>query len=262
MACSKYHHFNKVLKSKDNENKLAIANELYNKKDYSRAQQLFEQLYTVYKGTDKFEDLYFKDAYCFYYMGEYKSAENFFKGFLEVFPNSSKAEEVDYMQAYCFYKESPRVELDQEATQKTIGMMQVFINLHPNSPRAKEASEIIDKCRQKLETKEYRSAELYYKIGQYRAAALGYGDLLVDYPDSKMTEEYEFKMIKSYFYTANLSIPSKKEERYERVTTEYQNFADRFPDSKYLKEAADYSKQSQQLIKDIQNEQIKTTTQR
>jgi outer membrane protein assembly factor BamD len=76
------------------------------------------------------------------------------------------------MHALCFYKQVAKVELDQTNTSKSIGVMQTFINTHPGSPRIKEATEIIDKDRAQLEEKELRSAELYFKIGQYRAAAI------------------------------------------------------------------------------------------
>jgi len=258
-SCNKY---SKILKSKDNVYKLSEANKFFTEKKYQQAQQLYEELYVVYKGTDKFEELYYKDAYCFYYMKEYKEAENFFKGFLDVFPNSDKAEDVDYMRAFCFYKQSPKVELDQTATIKAIGMLQTFINTHPESAKTKNATEIIDKCREKLESKEFHAAELYYKIGQYRAATLGYETVLNDYPESAKGDEYELKIVKSYYEFAKLSIAEKQEERYEKVTSVYQDFADRYPDSKLLKEAEEYSILSKNNIKEIQNEQIKTTTKR
>ena len=151
-ACNKY---SKVLKSKDYEYKLVMADKYYTEKKYKYAQQLYEELFPMFKGTQKFEELYYKYAYCFYYQKQYRDAENLFKGFLEVFPNSEKSEEVDYMRAYCFYKQSPKVELEQTNTIKSMGMMQTFINTHPSSPRIKEATEIIDKSREKLENKEF-----------------------------------------------------------------------------------------------------------
>ena len=168
-ACN--NSFNKILKSKDFEYKLKMADKYFENKNYRQAQQLYEELYPVFKGTDKFEELYYKDAYCFYYLKNYRDAENFFKGFLEVFPNSNKAEEVDFMHALCFYNQSPKLELEQTNTAKAVGEMQTFINTHPGSSRIKEANDIIDKCRAKLEEKELRSADLYFKVGQYRAAA-------------------------------------------------------------------------------------------
>lgn len=250
-SCNKY---GKVLKSKDTDYKLKMADSFYAEKKYRIAQQLYEELYPVYKGTDKFEQLYYKDAYCFYYMKEYKDAENFFKGFLEVFPNSSKAEEVDYMHALCFYKQVAKIELDQTNTSKSIGVMQSFINSHPGSARVKEASEIIDKNRIKLELKELRAADLYNKVGQYRAAAICYSNILGDYPDSQNGDLYKLKSIVCYYKFAKLSVLDKQTERFEKVITEFHDFADRFPQSVHLKEAQEYNDLSLNKIKEIKNE--------
>jgi len=252
LLLSSCNNYNKVLKSKNNTYKLSVADKLYAQKKYRTAQQLYEQLYPVYKGTDKFEEIYYRDAYCFYYLGEYKDAENFFKGFLDVFPNSPKAEEVDFMHAFCFYKSSPKVELDQTNTVKSIGLLQSFINAHPGSARIDTANSIIDMCRNKLETKQSSAADLYYKIGQYRAAALSYADLMTDYPGSLNGEAYKLKEIKSYYKFAQLSIPEKQEERFEKVIIEFRDFADRYPDSKLLKDAENYSNLSQNNIKVIE----------
>lgn len=258
-SCNKY---GKVLKSKDSEYKLKMANQYFEEKHYAIAQQLYEELYPVYKGTDKFEELYFKDAYCFYYLQDYRNAENFFKGFLEVFPNSSKSEEVDFMHALCFFKQSPKIELEQVNTQKAIGVMQTFINTHPGSERIKEANDIIDVCRTKLEEKELRAAELYFKIGQFRAAAIAYTNLLNSYPESLSGDKYKLQAVISYYRFAKLSIVTKQVERYEKVVAEYIEFTERFPESALLKEAKEYHDFSINQIKEIQNEQIKTTTQR
>lgn len=258
-SCNKY---NKVTKSKDYEYKLKMADEFYSKGKYKIAQQLYEELFPVFKGTLKFEELYFKDAYCFYYMKQYADAENLFKGFLEVFPNSKNAEEVDYMRSFCFYKQSPKLELEQVNTVKAMGMMQTFINTHPGSERNKEATEIIDKCRAKLEMKEYRAAELYYNMGQYRAAAVAFISLTNNYPESLKGEEYKLKTVKAYYKFAKLSITDKQIERFEKVTEEYQDFVDRYPESKLLKEAENISKQSQNQIKAIKYEQTQTSAKR
>src|SRR5947199_10723266 len=109
-SCS--NKFTKTLKSTDNEYKLKMAENYYAQKKYNNAQVLFEDLFPVFKGTAKFEDLYYKYAYTSYYLNDYSNAENLFKTFVETFPNSNKAEEADYMRAYCFYKQSPKPELD------------------------------------------------------------------------------------------------------------------------------------------------------
>ncbi len=254
-ACSK---FGKVLKSKDYEYKLTMANSYYVKKDYRKAQVLYEELFPIFKGTPQFDDLYYNYAFAHFYMKDYVTAENLFKGYLEVFSNGKRAEEVEYMQALCYFKQSPKPELEQSNTQRAIGMFQVFINTHPGSPRATEAEAMIAQCQKKLETKEFLSAQLYYNVGQYRAAALAYTTLINNYPYSPQGDEYKLMAIKAYYQYALMSILSKQEERYAKVITEVEDFQDRFPESKLLKEAERYltlSKTNQKKSKDEQTSQ-------
>jgi outer membrane protein assembly factor BamD len=248
MSCSNY---SKVLKSNDYDYKLKMANEYYSKKKYRQAQTLYEELFTIYKGTPQFEDLYYKYAYCHYYTKDYASAENLFKGYLEVFPNSTRADDVEFMQSYSYFRDSPKPELDQANTVKAMGMMQMFINTHPGSKKNKEAEQIVDLCQAKLETKEYQGAQLYYNVGQYRAAAIAFNSLINNFPDSKRADEYKLQIIKSYYKYASLSVPEKQQARYEKVVTEIQDFQDRYPESKLLKDAERYLTLSQNNLKTL-----------
>lgn len=246
----------KVLKSADSEYKLKMAENYYAQKKYNNAQVLFEDLFPVFKGTARFEDLYYKYAYSAYYLKDYANAENLFKTFVETFPNSPKAEEADYIRAYCFYKQSPKAELDQTNTTKAIGQMQVFINTHPTSPRIAEATQIIDDSRAKLEVKDHKSATLYYDLGYYKAAAIAFGALIDNYPDSKTGDQYKLMAIKSYFLYANNSVEEKQVERFDKVVSECVDFLDRFPESKLVKTVESYRSQSLNNI-NSKNEQTK-----
>jgi outer membrane protein assembly factor BamD len=248
----------KILKNPDAAYKLRIAEQFFVKKKYTKAQAVYEDVMPYYKGDKAFEDIYYKYAYCAYYLQDYMNAENLFKSFLEIFPNSNKAEEVDYMRAFSYYKQSPKPELDQTNTIKAMGMMQVFINTHPGSARIKDANEIIDICRAKLEVKDFKSALLYYDITQYRAAGVAFATLLDSYPESAKADEYKLWVIKSYYRFAEMSIEEKKVERFEQVINECNAFTDRFPESKLKKEADQFLNLSQSNIKSLNNEQIKT----
>jgi outer membrane protein assembly factor BamD len=143
---------------------------------------------------------------------------------------------------------------------KAMGMLQTFINTHPNSPRNKEATELIDICRAKLEEKERLAAQLYFDLGQFRAAGVAYTSLINDFPESQKGDEYKLMVIKSYFKFAELSVDEKKAERYEQVITECNDFVDRFPESKLVKEVERYISLSNNNIKTLNNEQTKTST--
>jgi outer membrane protein assembly factor BamD len=245
----------KILKSKDVEYKLGMAEQYFAKQKYSKAQILYEDLFPLLRNDPRFEDLYFKFAYCSFYQKDYLQSESLFKGFLEAFPKSKRASEVDFMRAYSFFKQSPRVELDQSATQKAIGFLQAHLNNYPESPKLEEAKKIIEQCYEKLELKDFKSAELYYNIGSYRAAAITFTNLLNHYPESKKADEYKLMIIKSYFQYAGMSVEEKQKERFEKVVEEYYDFVDRFPDSKLLKDAEKYFNLSKNNLNAVKNEQ-------
>lgn len=244
----------KLLKNPDPAYKLRMAEQFFAKEQYTKAQQVYEDVMPYYKASKEFEDIYYKYAYCAYHIGDFMNAENLFKSYLEIFPNSAKAEEVDYMRAYSFFKQSPKAELDQTNTLRTMGMMQTFINTHPGSSRNKQATEIIDICRAKLELKDQKSAQLYYDLGQFRAAGVSFTALLNNYPDSDRADGYKLMIIKSYYRYAEMSVEEKRAERFEQVVNECYEFVDRFPDSKYRKEAEDFLTNAKNNIKNLTNE--------
>lgn len=244
----------RILKNPDVEYRLRMAEQFFANKKYSKAQLLYEDLFPIFRSDPRFEDLNYKFAYCAYYLKDYMQAENLFKGFLDYFPKSQRAAEIDFMHAYCYYKQSPRVELDQTPTQKTIGFMQAHLNNYPESSKADEARQIIDACYAKLEEKEFKGAELYYNMGSYRAAAIAFTNLLNNYPASEKGDQYKMMIIRSYYQYALMSIQAKQIERYEKVVEEYYDFIDRFPESKLLKEAQRYFQNSQTNLKALKNE--------
>lgn len=244
-------NINKVLKNPDPHYKLRMAEQYFVKKKYNTAQLLYEDVMPFFKTEKEFEDIYYKYAYCAYYQSDYMNAENLFKTFLEIFPNSPRAEEMDYMRAYTYYKRSPKPELDQTNTIKAIGLMQAFINTHPGSARNKEATEIIDICRAKLEIKDHKNAQLYFDMGNFKAAAVAFTSLLNSYSISEKADEYKLMIIKSYYRYAELSIEERKNERFEMVISECNDFIDHFPDSKQISEAERYLKLSQNNIKNL-----------
>ncbi|MBW8685472.1 outer membrane protein assembly factor BamD [Chitinophaga rhizophila] len=241
----------KIEKSKDYEAKLAFADKLYAKKKYTAAQALYESLFQVYKGTDKYEPMYYNYCYCSYKMKDYVQAGFYFKNYLDNFPNSPRATEMDYMQAYCYYKQSPKVQLDQTNTQKAIAAMQTFINNYPTSDKVPEANLVIELSRRKLERKEYNNAELYYNLGHYHAAAITFKSLMRQFPDSDKSDAYKYMAIKAYYQYAKNSIWEKQKERYDEVLSEYLDFADHYPTSKLKVDAEKYYNLAQGNIKTI-----------
>ena len=234
-SCSKYQ---KLLKSTDSEMKYEAAIDYYEKGDYYRSLQLFDQLVVIIRGTKKAENLFYYYAYCYYHQEDYISASYYFKRYAKNYPNGDKAEECIYMSAYCTYLDSPKYNLDQTNTYNAIIELQLFINMYPNSERIADCNELIDKLREKLEIKYFEIAKLYYKMGDYKAAIFSFENIIKDFPDTQYKEVILLYILKSYYNYALNSIESKKFERYSSAVESYNNLIYLFPESKFLEDAS------------------------
>ncbi|MXV14737.1 outer membrane protein assembly factor BamD [Hufsiella ginkgonis] len=242
--------FEKLRTGTDVPKKYQEAIRLYNKKKYSKALLLFDDLMQRYRGMSEAEDLSYYFAYTNYRLRDYTTARYQFKVFADTYPGSSRAEECRFMSAYCYYLESPNFSLDQENTQKAIESLQLFINLYPKSERVAEASKLITDLRDKLEAKAYANAKLYFTTGgynpeNYRAAVIAFRNVLRDFPDTRYAEEMELLAIRSQYLYSKNSYETKQEERFNEAITMAGDFADKHPQSKLLKDVQEVSKDAQ-----------------
>lgn len=243
--------FEKLKASNDNAKKYQEGVRLYNKKDYTKALVLFDDLVERYRGLTEAEDLYYYYSYTHYKLRDYVTARYHFKIFADTYPSSPKAEECRYMAAYCFYLESPTFSLDQANTIKAIDALQLFINLYPKSDRGQEAAKLIQDLRDKLEIKSFENAKMYLEIGDYKSAVIAFNNSMRDYPDTKFSEEMEFMMIKAQYLYAKNSFENKQEERFNEAILLYNEFIESYPSSKFAKEAEQLKKDSEKGIEDV-----------
>jgi outer membrane protein assembly factor BamD len=233
-GCSKQH---KLLKSSDNELKYESAIAYFNKKDYYRALQLFDQLSSIYRGTTRGERINYYQAYCYYEQSDYVLAGHYFQRFAKNYPNSKDAEEMLYMSAFCKYKLSPRYSLDQTNTYDALTEFQTFLNRYPNTSRKNECNNYIDILRAKLAKKDFEIAKLYFKMDEFEAAVVCFKNIIKDYPNSSYVEEASYYIVRSYYRFAMNSVQDKKLERFQKAFDSYNDFISYFADSPYRKEA-------------------------
>ena len=244
--------YEKLRASNDYAKKYQEAIKYYNKKDYNKALGLFEVLVERYRGREGAEDLFYYYAFTYYKQKDYTSARYHFKTFADTYPSSPRAEECRFFSAYCYYLDSPIYSLDQDNTLKAIDALQLFINLYPKSDRVAEASKLIQNLRDKLETKAYANAKLYLTISDYQSAVIAFNNALRDYPDTKYGEEMEYLIVKAQYQYASHSFETKQEDRYNQAIVYADQFGEKYPNSKYLRETQTYIKDSQQGIKQAQ----------
>jgi len=250
-SCTPY---DKVLKGNDYALKLAKANEYYEEKRWFKARELYSSILPVYKATADYEDIYYKYCYTLYELGDYLTSSYQFKSFTESFPRSKNADDAEYMYALSLYKDSPRYNLDPTSTYKAREALVNYVNTHPGSARIPDALKYIEECTEKLETKDFNAAMLYYNMGQYRASKIAFHELTLVYPESKMSDYYTFMTFKSAVLYADESYLNKQEERYVDALAYYKNLKMYYPNSIYLEDAERYNTSANKNIKTLRDE--------
>lgn len=257
-GCSKYQ---KALKNPDLNKKLETAQFYYNKKDYYRASILFEQLQDNFNGTAMAEKVLYYSAYCNYGLQNYLLAGFQFKSYYENFPTGQWSEESLYMTAYCQYLESQSYFLDQTDTEKGLEAFRLFISVYPESKYIPECNALMDKLRNKLSYKAYKTGRLYYDMGEYKSAIVSLQNAIRDFPEMPQKEELDYLTVKAYYALAMNSVEEKKAERLRETISTYQNFLSEYPQSKYANELRLLYTKTENNLKKMERKKDETTNQ-
>jgi len=245
-SCSQ---FQKLLKSTDYELKYRRAFEYYHAGDFIRSGQLFDDIFPIYRGHNRFDTIAFYQAMSYFRQRDFLTASHLFSRLFRDNRLSPFAEESEFLAAYCYYRQSPRPELDQSNTYSAIEAFQLFLIRHPQSSFADEAREKLADMRDKLVDKSYMTAVLYYNLGQYRASIIALNNSLEDYPETRHREELMFLLLRSSFLFAENSVPARRLERFQSTVDEYYSFIGEFPTSRYVRDAQRMYERADRFVK-------------
>jgi len=237
ISCGEYR---RLQKSDDWKAKYEGAMRYYEEGDYFRAISLFEEVLPVTRGKAEGENSQFYYAYAHYNDRQFILSAHYFKTFYETYSRSELANEAQFMYAYSLYQSSPAFNLDQTSTKEAIVAFQIFINRNRDSKYVTEANQILNELQVKLETKAYHSAKLYHKIGVLMSAITAFDNFAINYPDSKFNYELQYLKIDASYQMAQMSIPSKKKQRYKDVIELYEEYIENYPESSFAADAAGY----------------------
>ena len=209
-SCASY---NQVLKTNDYEYKYEAAKQYYAEGQYNRASLMLSEVISVLKGT---------------------------------YPKGKYTAEARYNCGVSLYKTTPEPKLDQTATYEAVTEFQNFIENYPTHPLRAQAQDYIFQLQDKLVEKEYLSAKLYFDLGPYIGNGVNgnYGACIItaenaikDFPYTTRREDFSILILRAKFALAELSVESKKEDRFHQAIDEYYSFVTEYPESKYLSEA-------------------------
>lgn len=220
--------------------------DFYNNKDYNDATDAFEVVVNLARGTNYAKDAQYYLAESYFKNDQYLIAASEYRRYYANYPRDEKRPEMQYKEALSHFKMSPRYKLDQSDSKKALELFQLFVLRYPNSDYAVEAGKKIDVLRNKLAQKKFNAADFYLTNSQYEAAALYFGMVVNQYPESKFAEPALFNQINAYIEYADNSIIQRQKERYQMALDAYQKYLQLFPNGENRSEA-------ENLFDEIQN---------
>lgn len=238
--------YNRVVKTQDYDYKYEAAKQYFTEGQYNRSATLLADVQSVLKGTEQGEEALYMMALCNMKAHAYDAAVATYRNYYNTYPKGKYAQEARYNCGLSLYMTTPETKLDQTATYEAVTEFQNFIDNFPNSKYRGQAQDYIFKLQDKLVEKEYLSAKLYFDLGAYIGNGTNgnYGACIVtaenaikDYPYTSRREDFSMLILRAKFALAQLSVESKKEERFHNAIDEYYGFVTEYPESKYMKEA-------------------------
>ncbi len=211
----------------DPEKSLLKADRLVDDKDYDQARKTFMEV----KNRDtskkyaplaqlKIADSYIKEQDPDLGIDEYKK-------FLEMYPNNRYASYAQYQIAMAYFSQIEAPDRGSGVAQKALQEFQRLKDIYPRNPYREIIALRIEKCKTTIADGDLIIGEFYYKKGSYKAAAGRFEGLLKQFPDYTHGDETLLLLGKSY----------KGLKMYDKAKEIFSKLLEKYPSSKYVKEA-------------------------
>lgn len=237
-----------LLEGNDVDAKYEAAFDYFNQGKYTKASQLFESLSILTNGTERDDTVQYYWGLSNYRAKDFYTAETNFTNFANSFPSSPFVEDARFLRLDCLYRQTYRYELDQMPTNTAIAAINEYLVDYPDTPNRPILDNTLADLNERLDRKAYENAKLYYKMEDYKAARVAFKNILKDDADNLYREDILYYTALSSYKFADMSIASKKKERYLVFIDDYLNYIGEYPGSGHKRELESMYKRAQKAI--------------
>jgi len=223
-ACSKKAA---ALREQTPEAQFEEAKRIFDKKDYYKAKMQFTVIVLNNPGHRIIEQAQFYLGESHFHLKEYIQAIAEYEKLIRSMPQSPFVDDARYKVGLCYFKLSPVYSLDQEYTHKAITQFQLFLEEYPSSEVRPEVEKKLKEAREKLAKKEYKTGELYRKMGYYDAANISYSAVLAEYYDTQFAEDALYWKGECYI----------KQLSWDDAIQTFETLISKYPESSWLEKA-------------------------
>ena len=225
-GCGKH----KIKPNISNEERMKIAEKMFNDGDYLDARTQFRIVILNSPGGSLSDKAQFYYAECHFKVKEYILAIAEYEKMTRIYANSEYVDDAQFQIGMSYYKLSPKAALDQAYTEEAIEAFQRFLEDNPGSELIPKANDFMSKCREKLAQKNFKNGESYRKRALYRSALVYYDYVLDNYYDTKFAERSLWEKAECYRQLG-------EEEQAEKF---YKLFLEKYPKNSKVEKAKDF----------------------
>jgi outer membrane protein assembly factor BamD len=154
-------------------------------KDYQKAQTEFNTIILQDPASEYADDAQYYLAESYFLDGDYKLAAFNYNKLRTSFPNSSFNKSALFRSGEAYYYSSLSYDRDQRETRYAIDVFKGFAQIYATDSLADTARARVKELRSKLAEREYRTAELYWKMEDYKSALIYYDRVIDQFPDTE-----------------------------------------------------------------------------
>lgn len=236
VSCAMSNSVNRALKSNNSDLQHKLANELFDKKQYNYASTLYERVLPFYRNDENYGNIVFKYGMCAFMQKDYATSIAIFDNLRNSIPNFKEKEQISYLIAKSYALLGEPYFLEQQKNEAALSEAQQFISLYPKSKYVDSCLRIIKERRDIFEEKSFSNANLYYKMGYYKASMINFQSLILNFPDAKRIDYYEYLYIKSFKKVLDESIEEKFQQRKTELLASIENFLETYENSNHVDE--------------------------
>jgi outer membrane protein assembly factor BamD len=188
----------KQFENKTAENIYVSAIAYMEKKEYSSAVQVLEELEKLHPYSKQAIITPLKLGDCHYRMKKYDDSATEYEVFIKLHPTHELAPYAVYMLGLVNYEQMPIIERDQELTIKAADCFSVLLREYPTCQYASQAKKMLKELRQHLAGREIYVSKYYQTHNNYAAAICRLNTVLRLYSDTDHFKEALYRLVECY----------------------------------------------------------------
>jgi outer membrane protein assembly factor BamD len=164
--------------------KLAVAQKLFDREKYSAAATEYKDFISTFAGDERSDFAQYRLAECYRLSGDFALAAVEYRILITDYGYSEYVDDAFFLEGVCHFEQSQRSERDQTEAYTALSKINRFLQLFPDSPRRAEAEAVRGEIHDKLGKKHFLNARLYFRGGHYTAAGIYFEKVVSNYPET------------------------------------------------------------------------------